>query len=40
MPDYHEWPLTFEEFKAKMGDPFAEPHAEGQNAAEPGAEKL
>jgi molybdopterin-containing oxidoreductase family iron-sulfur binding subunit len=41
MPDYHEWPLTFEEFKAKMGDPFqGESHVEGQNAVEPGAEKL
>jgi MoCo/4Fe-4S cofactor protein with predicted Tat translocation signal len=41
MPDYHEWPLTFEEYKAKAGDPFEEPHAEGgQNGPEGGAEKL
>jgi len=40
MPDYHEWPLSFEEYKAKMGDPFEESHAEGQGATEPGGEKL
>jgi len=39
MPDYHEWPLTFEEYKAKAGDPFAENHPEGQGTPEPGAEK-
>jgi molybdopterin-containing oxidoreductase family iron-sulfur binding subunit len=44
MPDYHEWPFTFEEYKVKAGDPFEEPHAEGhaegQNGPEGGAEKL
>jgi MoCo/4Fe-4S cofactor protein with predicted Tat translocation signal len=40
MPDYNEWPWTFEEFKAKAGDPFEQPHAEGQNGPEGGAEKL
>jgi molybdopterin-containing oxidoreductase family iron-sulfur binding subunit len=39
MPDYHEWPLTFEEYKAKMGDPFEEPHRESQGG-EAGGEKL
>jgi hypothetical protein len=22
MPDYQEWPFTFEEYKARNGDPF------------------
>jgi molybdopterin-containing oxidoreductase family iron-sulfur binding subunit len=38
MPDYNEWPWTFEEYKAKAGDPFEEPHAEAQNGPEPGGE--
>jgi molybdopterin-containing oxidoreductase family iron-sulfur binding subunit len=33
MPDYAEWPLTFEEFKTKNGDPFE------HGAAHGGAEK-
>src|ERR1051326_6131372 len=40
MPDYHEWPFTFEEFKAKGNDPFEELHPDGQATTEPGGEKL
>jgi molybdopterin-containing oxidoreductase family iron-sulfur binding subunit len=32
MPDYAEWPLTFEEFKTKNGDPFE--HGAAHGAAE------
>jgi MoCo/4Fe-4S cofactor protein with predicted Tat translocation signal len=31
MPDYAAWPLTFEEFKAKNGDPLAHGHAAGHD---------
>jgi molybdopterin-containing oxidoreductase family iron-sulfur binding subunit len=39
MPDYHKWPLTFEEYKAKAGDPFREAHPENQGTPEPVGEK-
>jgi Fe-S-cluster-containing dehydrogenase component len=34
MPDYRQWPLSFEEFESKNGNPFEHEHAEGA-AAEP-----
>jgi len=34
MPDYHEWPLSFEEYSKKNGNPFE--HGEGGHGAAQG----
>jgi len=39
MPDYYEWPLTFQEYEAKSGDPFQREALKREGAGEEGAEK-
>jgi molybdopterin-containing oxidoreductase family iron-sulfur binding subunit len=38
MPDYYEWPLTFQDYENKMGNPFKQSEGEG-GSHEPVAEK-